>query len=119
MRIALPALATAIAVACAPPPSTIQPTIVPGVDASARRMLGPATPGATAPLAAANRRWVESTLASLSLREKVAQLIMPWVGGDYAAVGSPEFEQVRRWVQDDRVGGLVLSIGLPLSYAAK
>ncbi|MFL5563738.1 MAG: glycoside hydrolase family 3 protein [Gemmatimonadaceae bacterium] len=119
MRIALPALATAIAVACAPPPSTIQPTIVPGVDASARRMLGPATPGATAPLAAADRRWVESTLASLSLREKVAQLIMPWVGGDYAAVGSPEFEQVRRWVQDDRVGGLVLSIGLPLSYAAK
>ncbi|MFL5485835.1 MAG: glycoside hydrolase family 3 protein [Gemmatimonadaceae bacterium] len=119
MRIALPALAIAIAVACAPPPSTIQPTIVPGVDASARRMLGPATPGATAPLAAADRRWVESTLASLSLREKVAQLIMPWVGGDYAAVGSPEFEQVRRWVQDDRVGGLVLSIGLPLSYAAK
>ncbi|MFL5470425.1 MAG: glycoside hydrolase family 3 protein [Gemmatimonadaceae bacterium] len=119
MRITLPALATAIAVACAPPSSTIQPTIVPGVDASARRMLGPATPGATAPLAAADRRWVESTLASLSLREKVAQLIMPWVGGDYAAVGSPEFEQVRRWVQDDRVGGLVLSIGLPLSYAAK
>ncbi|MFL5525794.1 MAG: glycoside hydrolase family 3 protein [Gemmatimonadaceae bacterium] len=119
MRITLPALAIAIAVACAPPPSTIQPTIVPGVDASARRMLGPATPGATAPLAAADRRWVESTLASLSLREKVAQLIMPWVGGDYAAVGSPEFEQVRRWVQDDRVGGLVLSIGLPLSYAAK
>ncbi|MFL5610726.1 MAG: glycoside hydrolase family 3 protein [Gemmatimonadaceae bacterium] len=119
MRITLPALAIAIAVACAPPPSTIQPTIVPGVDASARRMLGPATPGAAAPLSAADRRWVESTLASLSLREKVAQLIMPWVGGDYAAVGSPEFEQVRRWVQDDRVGGLVLSIGLPLSYAAK
>ncbi|HWL38962.1 MAG TPA: glycoside hydrolase family 3 N-terminal domain-containing protein, partial [Gemmatimonadaceae bacterium] len=47
------------------------------------------------------------------------QLIMPWVGGDYAAVGSPQFEQVRKWVQDDRVGGLVLSIGLPLSYAAK
>ncbi|MFL5544724.1 MAG: glycoside hydrolase family 3 protein [Gemmatimonadaceae bacterium] len=119
MRITLPALATAIAVACAPPSSTIQPTIVPGVDASARRMLGAATPGAAAPLSAADRRWVESTLASLSLREKVAQLIMPWVGGDYAAVGSPEFEQVRRWVQDDRVGGLVLSIGLPLSYAAK
>ncbi|MFL5567008.1 MAG: hypothetical protein ACJ79B_04920, partial [Gemmatimonadaceae bacterium] len=86
MRITLPALATAIAVACAPPSSTIQPTIVPGVDASARRMLGAATPGAAAPLSAADRRWVESTLASLSLREKVAQLIMPWVGGDYAAV---------------------------------
>ena len=28
-------------------------------------------------------------------------------------------EKVRKWVQDDAVGGLVLSIGLPLSYAAK
>jgi beta-N-acetylhexosaminidase len=45
--------------------------------------------------------------------------MMPWVGGDYAAVGSAEFEQVRKWVQDDGVGGLVISIGLPLSYAAK
>jgi beta-N-acetylhexosaminidase len=44
---------------------------------------------------------------------------MPWVGGGYTAIGSPEFEQVRKWVQDDKVGGLVLSIGLPLSYAAK
>ena len=44
---------------------------------------------------------------------------MPWVGGDYNAVGSAEFEEVRKWVQDDGVGGLVLSIGLPLSYAAK
>ncbi len=44
---------------------------------------------------------------------------MPWVGGDYSAVGSPEFEHVRKWIQDDGVGGLVMSIGLPLSYAAK
>jgi beta-N-acetylhexosaminidase len=44
---------------------------------------------------------------------------MPWVSGGYAAVGSAEFEEVRKWVEDDRVGGLVLSIGLPLSYAAK
>lgn len=92
---------------------------VPGVDASARRMLGPATPGAAANLSSADRRWVEQTLASLTLPEKVGQLVMPWVGGDYAAVGSPEFEQVRKWIEEDRVGGLVLSIGLPLSYAAK
>ncbi len=109
----------AFALACAPAPATIAPTIVPGVDASARRLLGPANPGALTPLSAADRRWVENTIASLTLREKIGQLIMPWVGGDYAAVGSPEFEQVRKWVQDDRVGGLVLSIGLPLSYAAK
>jgi len=82
-------------------------------------MLGPATPGASAALSPADRRWVERTLQSLTLREKVGQLVMPWVGGDYAAVGSPEFEQVRKWIEEDRVGGLVLSIGLPLSYAAK
>jgi beta-N-acetylhexosaminidase len=111
--------AAAIALACAPTGATIQPTVALGVDASARRLLGPASPGATTPLSATDRRWVERTLSSLTLREKVGQLIMPWVSGGYAAVGSPEFEQVRKWVENDRVGGLVLSIGLPLSYAAK
>ncbi len=82
-------------------------------------MLGPATPGVTAALSSADRNWIERTLSSLTLREKVGQLVMPWVGGDYAAVGSPEFEQVRKWIEEDKVGGLVLSIGLPLSYAAK
>src|SRR5438093_7414650 len=109
----------ALVFACAPASSLVQPTIVPGVDASARRLLGPASPGATTPLSAADQRWVDRTLASLTLREKIGQLIMPWVGGEYTAVGSPEFEQVRKWVQEDRVGGLVLSIGLPLSYGAK
>jgi len=115
LRIAL----VAIALACTSAPSLIQPTIVPGVDASARQLLGPASPGASTPLSAADQRWIDRTLASLTLRAKIGQLIMPWVGGDYTAVGSEEFEQVRKWVQDDGVGGLVLSIGLPLSYAAK
>ena len=109
----------AIALACTSAPALIQPTIVPGVDASARQLLGPASPGASTPLSAADQRWIDRTLASLTLRAKIGQLIMPWVGGDYTAVGSEEFEQVRKWVQDDGVGGLVLSIGLPLSYAAK
>jgi beta-N-acetylhexosaminidase len=81
--------------------------------------LGRATPGATTVLDPIARAWVDSTHASLSLREKVGQLIMPWVGGEYAAVGSPEFEQLRRWVEDERVGGLIISIGSPLSYVTK
>ncbi len=109
----------AILFGCATAPSVIQPTIVPGVDASARRLLGPASPGAATPLSAADQQWVDRMLASLTLREKIGQLIMPWVGGEYVAIGSPEFEQVRKWVQEDGVGGLVLSIGLPLSYGAK
>ena len=88
-------------------------------DPGADRLIGEAHPGATTPLSKADSAWVEATMRSLSPRDRVAQLIMPWVAGEYAAVGSPEYEQVRRWVQDDKVGGLVLSIGMPLSYAAK
>lgn len=102
--------------ACAPIPPGMPG---PAVDQTREALLGPAHPGQQAPLTAAESAWVERTLGSLTLREKVGQLIMPWVGGEYAAVGSPEFEQVRRWVQDDGVGGLVLSIGEPLNYAAK
>jgi beta-N-acetylhexosaminidase len=65
------------------------------------------------------REWVERTLASLTLREKVGQLVMPWVGGEYAAVDSHEFDQLRRWVEEDRVGGLIVSVGMPHSYVAK
>lgn len=110
-------IAIALATACAPLPP---PQPAGGIsDPAGGRLLGKPSPGANTEFARADRRWVDRTLASLTLREKVGQLIMPWVGGDYAAVGSPEFEQVRKWIQDDGVGGLVMSIGLPLSYAAK
>ncbi|HEX6575893.1 MAG TPA: glycoside hydrolase family 3 N-terminal domain-containing protein [Gemmatimonadaceae bacterium] len=89
------------------------------IDPAAERLTGPSYPGASTPLTRQDSAWVEATLQSLSPRERVAQLIMPWVAGEYAPVGSPEYEEVRRWVQDDKVGGLVLSIGMPLSYAAK
>ena len=91
----------------------------PAGSGSADRLIGTPYPGATTHLTTQDSAWVEATIRSLSPRERVAQLIMPWVPGEYAAVGSPEYEEVRRWVQDDKVGGLVLSIGLPLSYAAK
>ncbi|MBV9110021.1 MAG: hypothetical protein JO306_11485, partial [Gemmatimonadetes bacterium] len=64
-------------------------------------------------------RWVEHMLRSLTLREKVGQMVMPWVGGDYAALDSREFDQLGAWVRDEGVGGVVVSVGLPLSYAAK
>ena len=112
-RVKIGVIATALA--CAPAQSVIRPTVVPGVDASARRLLGPASPGTSTPLSTADQRWVERTLASLTLREKIGQLMMPWVGGGYTAVGSPEFEQVRKWVQDDRVGGLAFHSATPPS----
>jgi beta-N-acetylhexosaminidase len=80
---------------------------------------GGARPGTGAPLPADARRWVDQTLASLTLREKAGQLIMPWVGGDYVAQDSPEFDRLAQWVESNGIGGMVISVGLPLSYAAK
>lgn len=73
-------------------------------------------PGALDP---EGERWVEETLGSLSLREKVGQLLMPGTGGNYVAVDSPEFDRLAEWVEDLGIGGISLSIGLPHSYAAK
>ena len=109
-------LFTCLLAACAPATRQTHPDVS---DASATRLLGKASPGAATPLSPQDSAWVETTLASLSPRERVAQLVMPWVPGEYAAVGSPEYEQVRGWVEDDKVGGLILSMGLPHSYAAK
>ncbi|HUF28920.1 MAG TPA: glycoside hydrolase family 3 protein [Gemmatimonadaceae bacterium] len=82
--------------------------------------LPPASPsGATRPLDAADRAWVERTLASMSLRDKAGQMIMPWIGGDYVAADSPELERLAQWVERDGVGGVVISVGMPLSYATK
>jgi beta-N-acetylhexosaminidase len=113
-RSALTAFAALTIVACAPVPSPFSTVPLP-----AGSLLGIAHPGASTALPPSDAQWVERTLSSLTLRQKIGQLIMPWVGGEYAAVGSPEFEQVRKWVEDDGVGGLVLSIGEPLAYAAK
>jgi beta-N-acetylhexosaminidase len=68
---------------------------------------------------AAGVRWIEETLASLRLEEKVAQLVFPWISGAYWADDDPELLEALRWVETDGIGGVVISIGTPLAYAAK
>ena len=94
---------------------------------------GPSTPSAvpsatrsaaaTPPLSAAEldddaRRWVEETLATLTLREAVAQLVIPWIPGGYASESDPEFQDLIGWVEQG-LGGVSISIGVPDTYAAK
>jgi beta-N-acetylhexosaminidase len=64
-------------------------------------------------------RWVEQTLESLSLREAVGQLIIPWMPGAYASTSGPEFEEYASYVEEAGIGGVSISIGLPHSYGAK
>ncbi len=79
---------------------------------------GPVTPGRTS-LGPDAQQWVEETLSSLTLRQQVAQLVIQWLPGSYASTSSPEFQEWAGWVEDDEIGGIYLSIGLPHSYAAK
>ena len=65
------------------------------------------------------RAWVDETLASLTLRQQVAQLVIQWLPGSYASTSSPAFLEWAGWVENDQIGGIYLSIGLPHSYAAK
>src|SRR5438034_5204668 len=55
------------------------------------------------PLTRAQRRWVDRTLASLSLRDRVGQMVMVWVLGDYTNVDDPTYAQLRGWVERDHV----------------
>lgn len=71
------------------------------------------------PLPAEARAWVERTLASLSLREKVGQMVMPWVLGDYTSTGDSTYAEVARWITRDGVGGVSMSLGTPVEVAAK
>ncbi|HEX5829656.1 MAG TPA: glycoside hydrolase family 3 protein [Gemmatimonadaceae bacterium] len=82
------------------------------------------TPAATlvrpgAPLPADGQRWVDSTLAALSLRERVGQMVMPWMLGDYTSDDAPTFAEARRWIVEDGVGGVIMSLGSPIEVAAK
>ena len=65
------------------------------------------------------RSWAERTFDELTLREKVGQLIMPWVLGDYAPEGSPSHERILEYVHNQGIGGVIMSVGTPLEVAAK
>ncbi len=67
----------------------------------------------------ADQRWVDSTYARLTPRERIGQLIMVWLLGDYSAADEPAFAAVTRLVTHDKVGGIVMSLGSPGEVAAK
>ncbi len=62
---------------------------------------------------------LEERLASLTIRQKAAQVVIPWLSGSYAAFDAEALEQARLWVDSLEVGGLIISIGSPLDVASK
>ena len=67
----------------------------------------------------AGQEWVERTLAQLSLRQRVAQLVFPWISGQSLAANPSERDRMLAWVSRDQVGGLIVSAGTPAALAAK
>lgn len=63
--------------------------------------------------------WAERTLDSLTLEQKAGQLVMPWVLGDFAPEGSASHERIFRYIEEQGVGGVIMSVGTPIEVAAK
>ncbi len=55
--------------------------------------------------------WTERTLQSLSLRDKIAQLVQVRVPAKFMNRQSPEFQAIRKQIRENHVGGVVLFAG--------
>lgn len=62
---------------------------------------------------------VDALLDGLSTRDKIAQLVVPWIAGSYAAFDDEAFRRMQEWVDSLHIGGLLVSVGSPLDLAAK
>jgi len=79
----------------------------------------PAPAGGSAPPGPVSSAWSDSVLASLTLREKAAQLIWPSVYGDYVSSDSRQWRLLTQYITQDKVGGFTISVGSPTEIAAK
>ncbi|HEV8509734.1 MAG TPA: glycoside hydrolase family 3 N-terminal domain-containing protein [Gemmatimonadales bacterium] len=75
---------------------------------------GRATTGPRSPQPA-----VDAVLGKLSPRQRIAQLVVPWLGGNYTALDDSAFQIAKRWVDTLEVGGIIISVGSPYDIAAK
>ena len=89
--------------------------------AACRTGAGVGTAAAPTPArpAAAPAISVDSLLTSLTVRQRVGQLIVPWLSGGYVANDDSVFLEAERWVDSLQVGGIIISVGGPFDIAAK
>jgi beta-N-acetylhexosaminidase len=63
--------------------------------------------------------WADSVLATLSPRDKAAQLVWPQVFGDFTPTSSASWARVDELITTQHVGGFIMSIGSPIETAEK
>ena len=64
-------------------------------------------------------RWADSVLATMTPRDKAAQLVWPQLFGDYTPTSSAAWMRVEQLITRDHVGGFIMSIGSPIETADK
>ncbi|MCY3546352.1 MAG: hypothetical protein OXH49_05685 [Gemmatimonadetes bacterium] len=113
----------------APPPGAAAATSPrPAAPAAAAPVADPTPPERFAPPPGVEARreawydgrdWAARTLETLTLEEKVGQMMMPFIFGDFAPRGSSAATRARAMVEDHKVGGVIVSVGSPTEVAAK
>jgi len=63
------------------------------------------------PLAPGDAEWVDRTVSQLTLREQVAQMVMPWIPGGKPSQRSADLRRARRLVAEEKVGGVIVGKG--------
>ncbi|MCC6928250.1 MAG: hypothetical protein IT359_04570 [Gemmatimonadaceae bacterium] len=81
--------------------------------------LAATSPPQRLPAERADLAWADSVMFTLPLRDKVAQLVWPWILGDYVAESTAEWRRITALVTEQRVGGIIVSVGSPTDVAVK
>jgi beta-N-acetylhexosaminidase len=63
--------------------------------------------------------WADSVLATMTARDKAAQLVWPQLFGDYTPTSSSGWIRVEQLITREHVGGFIMSIGSPIETAEK
>jgi beta-N-acetylhexosaminidase len=63
--------------------------------------------------------WVDSVMATLSPRDRAAQLVWPQLFGDYTPATSSGWARITQLITREHVGGFIMSIGSPIETAEK
>jgi beta-N-acetylhexosaminidase len=55
----------------------------------------------------------------MPLRDKAAQMVWPWILGDYTAVDNAAWTRVEKLIREQKLGGAIISVGGPIDIAVK
>ncbi len=83
---------------------------------SAQAVDGDST-AANAPASPSSTPWADATLASMSVREKIGQLMMPQVSAAFTAHGSEADTKILDAIERHRIGAVIVTAGSPVEAA--